>query len=113
MVKEPRIYNSRWDKARLTFLKSNPLCKICLKQSRAEPATVVDHIKPHKLKEALKGGDAKQIAAAQKLFWDKSNWQGLCKQHHDSTKQREEKRGHIIGCDENGLPLDPCSHWRK
>lgn len=23
-MSEPRIYNSRWDKARLSFLKSNP-----------------------------------------------------------------------------------------
>lgn len=110
---EPRIYNSRWDKARLTFLKSNPLCSMCLRQNRAVPATVVDHIRPHKLKEAMSGGNQEEIAKAKKLFWDKTNWQPLCKQHHDSTKQREEKRGHVIGCDENGLPLDPQSHWRR
>jgi hypothetical protein len=23
-------------------------------------------------------------------FWDRDNWQALCKRHHDSTKQREE-----------------------
>lgn len=91
---EPRIYYSRWDKARRTILKSHPLCVMCLRQSRAETATVVDHIKAHKLKEALNGGKQDDIAKAQKLFWDKTNWQPLCKQHHDSTKQREEKRGH-------------------
>ncbi len=110
---EPRIYNNRWDKARLTFLKSHPVCVMCLRQHRAVPATVVDHIKPHKLKEALNGGTQEEIAKAQKLFWDKANWQPLCKQHHDSTKQRIEKRGHVIGCDESGMPLDPESHWRK
>jgi hypothetical protein len=66
-------------------------------------ATVVDHITPHKLKEALLSGDAAAISKAQKLFWSR-NWQGLCKQHHDSTKQRMEKRGSIIGCDESGIP---------
>ncbi|EMA1799432.1 HNH endonuclease [Cronobacter turicensis] len=110
-MKEPRIYGSRWDKARLTFLRANPLCVMCHRQGRAVPATVVDHIKPHKLKEALNGGNPQEIAKAQKLFWDKANWQPLCKQHHDSTKQRIEKRGHVIGCDENGMPLDPSSHW--
>ena len=113
LMSEPRIYNSRWDKARLSFLKSHPLCAMCHRQGRAVAAAVVDHIKPHRLKEAINGGKQDEIAKAQKLFWDKANWQPLCKQHHDSTKQREEKRGHVIGCDENGLPLDPSSHWRK
>ncbi len=76
-MSEPRIYNSRWDKARLSFLKSNPLCVMCLRQNRAIPATVVDHVRPHKLKEALKGGNKEEIAKAQKLFWDKTNWQPL------------------------------------
>lgn len=112
-MSKQRIYNSRWDKARLSFLKSHPLCVMCHRQGRAVAAEVVDHIKPHRLKEAINAGSQEEIAKAQKLFWDKANWQPLCKQHHDSTKQREEKRGHIIGCDENGLPLDPQSHWRR
>ncbi|HHT2862347.1 TPA: HNH endonuclease, partial [Citrobacter freundii] len=45
------------------------------------------------------------------LFWSKDNWQPLCKAHHDSTKQRMEKSGAVIGCDANGYPLDPASHW--
>ncbi|MGQ9088597.1 HNH endonuclease, partial [Klebsiella pneumoniae] len=56
---------------------------------------------------------SQEIAKAQKLFWSRKNWQGLCKQHHDSTKQRMEKRGTVIGCDESGMPLDPNSHWFK
>jgi len=84
---------------------------MCQEQGRVTAATVVDHIIPHKLKEALRSGDSQAIAKAQKLFWSRKNWQGLCKQHHDSTKQRMEKRGTVIGCDENGIPLDPNSHW--
>lgn len=112
-MKEPRIYGSRWDKARLSFLRSHPLCVMCQQQGRIEAAVVVDHIEPHKLKDALKSGDHLAISKAQKLFWDRGNWQGLCKQHHDSTKQRMEKRGTAIGCDANGLPLDRSSHWFK
>ncbi|MCM8729329.1 HNH endonuclease, partial [Enterobacter hormaechei] len=26
--------------------------------------------------------------------------------------QRMEKSGAVIGCDANGYPLDPASHWR-
>lgn len=74
-----RGYGSRWQKARHTFLCEHPLCVMCEAQGRLEPATVVDHIQPHK-------GD-------QRLFWDSSNWQALCKQCHDSDKQRLEKSG--------------------
>ena len=27
--------------------------------------------------------------------------------------KREEKRGHKIGCDEDGIPLDAGHHWNK
>lgn len=110
MNKSPRIYGSRWDRERLIFLRTHPLCVMCHEQGRVTAATVVDHIIPHKLKEALNSGNAEAIAKAQKLFWSRKNWQGLCKQHHDSTKQRMEKRGVVVGCDENGIPLDRASH---
>ena len=71
-----RGYNSRWRKARLTYLKKNPLCKHCEKEHRVTPATELDHIIPHK-------GDSK-------LFWDTSNWQGLCKQHHSRKTATED-----------------------
>ncbi|EII5343109.1 HNH endonuclease [Salmonella enterica] len=111
MNKSPRIYGSKWDRERLIFLRAHPLCAMCHEQGRVTAAMVVDHIIPHKLKEALKSGNVEAIAKAQKLFWSRKNWQGLCKQHHDSTKQRMEKRGVVVGCDENGIPLDRASHW--
>jgi 5-methylcytosine-specific restriction protein A len=61
-----RGYNSRWQKESKKFLQLHPLCEECLKGGKATPATVVDHIVPHR-------GDAK-------LFWDQSNWQALCKE---------------------------------
>lgn len=64
-----RGYDSRWQKARKIFLSKNPLCVSCMKEGRITPATVVDHIIPHK-------GDYE-------LFWDESNWQALCKKCHD------------------------------
>lgn len=90
-------YNARWQKARATFLKRNPLCAFCKEQGKVTAATVVDHITPHK-------GDSS-------LFWDSSNWQPLCKTHHDSTKQRQEKTGNVVGCTVDGLPLDRGHHW--
>lgn len=66
---EARGYDSRWRKARADFLQRNPLCVKCMAQGRITPATVVDHIIPHR-------GD-------RKLFWDGQNWQPLCKSCHD------------------------------
>lgn len=74
-----RGYGSRWQRAREGWLRSNPLCVMCAAEGRTERATVVDHIKPHR-------GDMK-------LFWDATNWQSLCKQHHDSDKQMLERSG--------------------
>ncbi len=68
-----RGYDTKWDKARAAYLAKHPTCAKC-----GEPATVVDHIVPHK-------GDMKR-------FWDRRNWQPLCTTCHSSTKQREERR---------------------
>jgi 5-methylcytosine-specific restriction protein A len=73
-----RGYNTRWDKARRTFLGRHPLCVMCEGQGRVTAASVVDHIVPHR-------GD-------QTLFWDTANWQSLCKPHHDRDKQRADGR---------------------
>ena len=66
---DARGYNRRWRKARLAYLQRHPLCTECWKKGMLTPATVVDHIIPHR------GDD--------KLFWDESNWQPLCKACHD------------------------------
>lgn len=65
---------------------------MCAKIGTQTEATVVDHIKRH-------GGD-------QALFWDKSNWQSLCKPHHDSTKQMQDNGRvvRLIGAD--GWPVE-------
>lgn len=73
-----RGYNSRWQKARLTYLRKHPLCVYCLANDTTKLATDVDHIIPHK--------------GNQKLFWDTSNWQALCHECH-STKTASEDGG--------------------
>lgn len=94
-----RGYGSRWQKARDGWLRKHPLCADHLKRGMAVTATVVDHVIPHK-------GDMV-------LFWDSDNWQSLCKQCHDSHKQRLEKSGIDTGCDVSGVPLDNNHHWRR
>ena len=110
-MKGLRVYGSKWDRARKEFLQLHPLCAMCKEQGVISAAAVVDHIVPHRLKLAIHSGNREEIAKAQKLFWDRKNWQGLCTSHHSSTKQRMEKRGHAIGCDEDGLPIGANKHW--
>ena len=75
-----RGYGRRWQKASRLFLQEHPFCSECLKEDppRYVQATVVDHVEPHR-------GDAR-------LFWDKNNWQPLCKRHHDLKTGREDSR---------------------
>lgn len=91
-----KLYKTaRWQRTRTAQLSQHPLCAMCL--PRLTPATVCDH--------ADKGSKATEEG----FFAGPFN--SLCKTHHDSTRQREERRGYVIGCDENGLPLDPKHHW--
>jgi len=71
-----RGYTSKWRVASKAFLRANPLCVDCMKDEKLVPAAEVDHIMPHR-------GD-------KKLFWDKTNWQGLCKRHHSQKTMRGE-----------------------
>jgi len=108
IMQKKQLYNFLWDKARRAFLARNPLCAMCQANNFINPATVVDHIVPHRLRFAK---TTEEVTAAQKRFWDEYNWQPLCVQHHNTTKQRMEKGNKGYGCDENGMPSDPDSHW--
>lgn len=68
-----RGYTSEWQKARAAYLAAHPTCRMC-----TAPATVVDHIIPHR-------GD-------KQLFWAQHNWQPLCDHHHNSNKQRLDRQ---------------------
>lgn len=58
------------------FLAQHLWCVECERGGRLTPATVVDHVIPHK-------GD-------RRLFWDMSNWQALCVRCHNSKTARED-----------------------
>lgn len=73
-----RGYNSRWRTASKAFLKEHPLCAECMRHGKYTQATVVDHITPHR--------------GNMTLFWDKKNWQSLCKPCHDKKTGREDSR---------------------
>jgi 5-methylcytosine-specific restriction protein A len=81
-----------WLRGRAHHLRNNPLCVFCLEQGRAEPATILDHIKEHK-------GD-------KGLFYDPKNWQSLCKPCHDRIKQKMEKNAHLPEIGLDGWPVE-------
>lgn len=102
-----RGYGSRWQKARATYLKHNPLCASCEARGVLVVATVVDHIEPHK------GDQAK--------FWNHDNWQPLCATcHNRKTASEDGAFGNAKGqvkvradCGLDGLPMDARHHWNR
>lgn len=108
-----RGYGYRWRLARADHLRRNPFCAMHLERGERVEASVVDHKEPPRLGAAKASGDPERIAAAWQVFWDRDNWQSLCKHCHDSIKQRLEKSGRIAGCDASGVPLDPRHHWHR
>lgn len=92
-------------------MRRHPECAMCGTKAGPLQPFVVDHKEPPKLGEARASGDPERISTAWRLFWDRNNWQSLCKPCHDSTKQRLEKSGRLVGCTDDGRPLDPRHHW--
>lgn len=71
-----RGYGHKWRTAREEYLMQHPLCVECTRLGLAGAASHVDHIIAHK-------GDPA-------LFWDRTNWQGLCGPHHSEKTVRED-----------------------
>ena len=100
--------SAEWRRGRAEHLMREPLCRTCLAKGIVNDGSltaagkvqedpkrrfrVVDHIVPHR-------GD-------KSVFLDRSNWQTLCPDHHDITKQREERRGYSNQKGPDGWPID-------
>jgi 5-methylcytosine-specific restriction protein A len=87
----PLYFTKRWQRARLSFLRQHPLCKLCDLDGQVTAANVVDHIKPHK--------------GNQDLFWDPANWQALCPSCHSRWKNRMDRGHGPQALDAHGWPL--------
>ncbi len=72
-----RGYDRHWQKARRLFLLDHPLCVRCAERRLIVAASIVDHIVPHR-------GD-------RLVFWDRDNWQALCKRCHDKKTMGEDR----------------------
>ncbi len=81
---------ARWQQRRTYQLSTSPLCVRCLESEVVEPATVADHVTPHR-------GDAD-------LFWYGA-LQSLCASCHSGGKQAEEHGKTVVRFGVDGWPL--------
>jgi 5-methylcytosine-specific restriction endonuclease McrA len=96
MGKHDRWYDTAaWQRRRRYQLLVAPLCAYCAKVGRVTPATVVDHVEPHR-------GDINAFTLGA--------LQSLCRDHHNRDKQRIERRGSAAAFDGrvgvDGWPVD-------
>jgi 5-methylcytosine-specific restriction endonuclease McrA len=80
-----------WLRRRRHQLRVEPLCEFCLKRGMVVPATIADHIEPHR-------GDRNAFVLGR--------LQSLCIQCHNSAKRQSERRGYFRGTGLDGMPLD-------
>lgn len=79
-----------WTRRREALLAAEPLCRMCLAGEVVEPATVADHVVPHR-------GDPD-------LFWH-GELQPLCASCHSRHKQREERGQAVVRFGLDGWPM--------
>jgi len=93
-----KTYDSTWRKLRRIQLRKDPLCAFCKKMGKITEATVADHITP--------------ISDDPKARLDPNNLQSLCKECHDTIKQRMESESYNqVGL--NGMPMSKDHPWNK
>lgn len=74
-----RGYSAAWDRAAKVHLAASPLCRYCHLAGHDEPATLVDHLYPHR-----------QYPGA---FWLTDLWVSSCAPCHSGFKQALETSG--------------------
>lgn len=72
-------HTSRWTRESRLWREEHPLCEECKRRGLIKPAEVVDHIIP---------------AEVCTDFWDRSNWQSLCKDCNIAKGNRDKKLIH-------------------
>jgi 5-methylcytosine-specific restriction enzyme A len=100
-MQDPRSWYQKriWRKRRAAHLRLFPICKFCEQRGIVTPATVADHVKPHK-------GEWNEFRLAE--------LQSLCASCHSKLKQRLERHGYSDDVDPvSGLPFDPAHPFNR
>ena len=84
-----------WQRLRASVLDREPLCRYCLARGQVVAATDVDHV----------SGDPSDNSM--------DNLQPLCHERHSMKTASDHGKDVYLGCDLDGLPLDPNHPWNK
>ena len=84
-----RLYHTaKWQRARMRFLRTHPLCVDCERRGFVVAAVAVDH------------RDGHRHVSWRARFWDEARWQALCLDCHavkSAKEQAEYKNGYEEG----------------
>lgn len=72
----PEYHTARWTRESRAWREEHPLCEECRRKGIIKAAEVVDHIIP---------------VAVCSDFWDRSNWQSLCKECNIAKGNRDKE----------------------
>lgn len=72
----PEYHTSRWTRESKAFRMANPVCAMCEAEGILTPSEVTDHIIP---------------VAVCDDFWDRDNWQALCRKCNHLKGQTDKK----------------------
>ena len=89
------LNGAAWQRLRASVLAGEPLCRMCQARGVIEQATDVDHI----------SGDPSDNSMG--------NLQPLCHACHSLKTAADHGKDVYLGCDVNGMPLDPNHPWNR
>ncbi|MFV0284453.1 MAG: HNH endonuclease [Castellaniella sp.] len=89
------LNSQAWRKLRASVLDREPLCRHCAARGITTVATDVDHISGNPSDNSM------------------GNLQSLCHECHSLKTARDHGKKVYLGCDLNGMPLDPSHPWYR
>ncbi|MBH1979405.1 MAG: HNH endonuclease [Comamonadaceae bacterium] len=89
------LNGAAWRKLRAYVLAESPLCEHCAERGLVVPATDVDHIDNDPSNNSM------------------ANLSSQCHECHSRKTQADMGKSVAWGCDQHGMPLDPCHPWNK
>jgi len=93
------LNSSAWKQLRAQVLAEEPLCRMCSARGLVVPATDVDHIEDSR--EDFTDDNSRE------------NLQPLCHECHSLKTAASMDKSVYLGCDVNGVPLDPAHPWNR